>query len=145
MEQKVRIRRKLLAEINVVPYIDVMLVLLVVFMVTAPMMTQGIKVALPEADSKPITVKDEEPLIVSIKKDGGYYVNLGKSPEKSVSLHAIIEKITRLIRMQPARMVLVEGDQSVAYGTVIELMAALQVAGVSNVGLITDSVQPRKL
>lgn len=131
-------RRKPMSEINVVPYIDVMLVLLVIFMVTAPLMTQGIKVDLPEAASGPLEVTDDEPmLVVSVKADGTYYINLGEA-EEPVLLKEIGEKAAKVIAANPDIKVLVEGDKSLAYGVVVDLMHTLQTAGASNVGLITE-------
>ena len=138
MEQKVRIRRKPMADINMVPYLDVMLVLLVVFMITAPMMAQGIKVALPETSSEPISVKEDDPLMVTVKKDGSYFLNLGKTPEKATSLSVVTDKLSKLIKIDAKRLVLVQGDKEVPYGKVIELMSALQSSGVVNVGLVTE-------
>ena len=142
--EKVRVRRKPMSEINVVPYIDVMLVLLVVFMITAPMLTQGIRVDLPNVDTKPISVKNEEPLIVSIKKDESYYINLGKKKDSATTLEDITKKVETVVKHNPGVMVLVEGDSSVAYGSVVALMGALQLAGVDNVGLITEPAEQRR-
>lgn len=131
-------RRKPMSEINVVPYIDVMLVLLVIFMVTAPLMTQGIKVDLPEATSGPIDVDENEPmLIVSIKADGTYYMNVGDE-EQAVALDVIGQRSQKIIAANPDIKVLVEGDKNLAYGVVINLMNVLQTAGAPNVGLITE-------
>lgn len=131
-------RRKPMSEINVVPYIDVMLVLLVIFMVTAPLMTQGIKVDLPEAASGPLEVDDEEPmLVVSVKADGSYYINLGEA-EEPVPLSEISEKAAKVIAANPDIKVLVEGDKNLAYGVIVDLMNTLQTAGAVSVGLITE-------
>lgn len=132
-------RRKPMAEINVVPYIDVMLVLLIVFMVTAPMLMQGVKVELPKAVAIPIGKQTDEPLIVSVKADGSYYLNLGKDEEKSRSLGVVQDKVSKIIRRKPDTTVLVWGDKSVPYGKVVELMAALQSAGAPAVGLVTEN------
>ena len=132
-------RRKPMAEINVVPYIDVMLVLLIVFMVTAPMLMQGVKVDLPQAAAVPIGNQDEEPLIVSVKADGSYYINLGKEQEISQSLAVVQDKVSKIIRRKPQTTVLVWGDKAVPYGYVVELMTALQSAGAPAVGLVTEN------
>ncbi len=129
-------RRKPMSEINVVPYIDVMLVLLVIFMVTAPLMTQGIKVDLPKAQSEAMDV-DENVLIVTIREDGSYYLNTGEE-EKPVTLKQIGDRSRKIIKANPEIRVLVEGDQNLKYGSIVELMAVLQSAGTENVGLITD-------
>ncbi|ARN75085.1 protein TolR [Oceanicoccus sagamiensis] len=132
-------RRKPMAEINVVPYIDVMLVLLIVFMVTAPMLMQGVKVELPKAAAIPVGKQTDEPLIVSVKADGSYYLNLGKEQEKSQSLGVVQDKVSKIIRRKPETTVLVWGDKNVPYGNVVDLMAALQSAGAPAVGLVTES------
>ncbi|MDG1771825.1 MAG: protein TolR [Oceanicoccus sp.] len=132
-------RRKPMAEINVVPYIDVMLVLLIIFMVTAPMLMQGVKVELPKAAAVPVGKQTDEPLIVSVKADGSYYLNLGKDEEKSQSLAVVQDKVSKIIRRKPETTVLVWGDTSVPYGNVVELMAALQAAGAPAVGLVTEN------
>lgn len=131
-------RRKLMAEINVVPYIDVMLVLLIIFMVTAPLMTQGIKVDLPDAQSGPMDVNSEEQLlVVTIKADGSYFMNLGKS-EEAVAVDKIGERTAKIIKANPEIKVLVEGDKTIPYGVVIRLMDTLEHAGASSIGLVTD-------
>lgn len=133
-------KNRLAAEINVVPYIDVMLVLLVIFMVTAPLLTQGVKVELPQANSEIVGQSDEEPLIVSIKADGSLYINLAEQ-EKAKSIDVIQKTVAKVIKAKPATSVLVWGDAAVPYGQVVSLMAKLQEAGVSNVGLVTEPVQ----
>lgn len=131
-------RRRPMSEINVVPYIDVMLVLLIVFMVAAPMLMQGVEVELPKAVSKPVTDKQEEPLIVSIKADGSLYLNLGKNQDSPKALDLIQEQIQKVLSRKPATSVMVWGDQAVSYGEIIQLMSALQASGVNNVGLVTE-------
>lgn len=133
-----KIKKKPIADINVVPYIDVMLVLLIVFMVAAPMMTQGVKVELPQAASEPIKSEDDEPLIVSIKKDGSYYITLGADKEQARPLSEIKEMVTKVLRQSPKTQVLVQGDHTVNYGTVVSLMTELQAAGAPSVGLVTE-------
>lgn len=131
-------KRKPLAEINVVPYIDVMLVLLVIFMVTAPLLMQGVKVSLPQSPSAPIDQKEDEPVIVSVKKDGTYYVNLGAKPESAKPLIEITNTIAKILRQKPGTSILVWGDQHVEYGIVVNLMSELQNAGAPSVGLVTE-------
>jgi biopolymer transport protein TolR len=134
-------RRRPMSEINVVPYIDVMLVLLVIFMVTAPLMTQGIKVDLPEASSGPLEVDDNEPmLVVSVKADGTYYMNVGEEGEL-VALDTIGDRSAKILAANPDIKVLVEGDESLNYGVIVNLMNVLQVAGAKSVGLITEPPQ----
>jgi biopolymer transport protein TolR len=128
-----------MSDINVVPYIDVMLVLLIVFMVTAPMLMQGVKVELPKAASMPVGKQDDEPLIVSVKADGSYFINLGKDQEKSQSLNVVQDKVGKILRRKPQTTVLVWGDTSVPYGSVVALMTALQAAGAPSVGLVTET------
>lgn len=138
MKQK-KHRRKLVAEINVVPYIDVMLVLLIVFMVTAPLLMQGVKVELPQAPSAPLDDKDQEPLIVSIKEDGSYYLDLGNGKNTQEALPSIIDKVAKVLRQKPNTPVLVWGDTHVDYGSVVKLMSDLQGAGAPSVGLVTEA------
>ncbi len=134
-----RARRKPISEINVVPYIDVMLVLLIVFMVTAPLLTQGVSVDLPEAPSEPMDLQeDEEVVVVSIKADGTYYIDLGTNSEEAVTLDFIARQVEKIIRVKPSTPVLLRGDSAVNYGAVVKLMTALQAAGVPNVGLISE-------
>ena len=131
-------RRKPMSEINVVPYIDVMLVLLVIFMVTAPLMTQGIKVDLPEAMSGPLEVDDDEPmLVVSVKANGSYYMNVGEE-EVAVPLKAVQKRAAKIISARPGIKVLVEGDKNLPYGVIVDLMNTLQLAGAGSIGLITE-------
>jgi biopolymer transport protein TolR len=131
-------KRKPIAEINVVPYIDVMLVLLVVFMVTAPLLMQGVKVELPKAPSTPMDNKDDEPLIVSVKSDGTYYLNLGDAQQAAKPLKEIADTVGKVLRQKPKTPVLVWGDTAVSYGVVVNLMTELQGAGAPSVGLVTD-------
>ena len=134
-------KHRLAAEINVVPYIDVMLVLLVIFMVTAPLLTQGVKVDLPKVNTNPLDIKQEEPLIVSIKADGGLYLNLGGDQETEKTLEVVKTTIAKVIKAKPNTPVLIWGDSKVAYGKVVDLMAQLQVAGIDQVGLVTEPVE----
>ncbi len=136
--QRKKTKRRLVAEINVVPYIDVMLVLLIVFMVTAPLLMQGVKVDLPNAPSAPMENKDDEPLIVSIKEDGSYFLDLGNGKNQKDELPNIVDKVAKVLRQQPQTPVLVWGDSKVDYGSVVQLMSALQGAGAPSVGLVTE-------
>ena len=134
-------RRKPMSEINVVPYIDVMLVLLVIFMVTAPLMTQGIKVDLPEATSEPVTIKDEfETLIVSVRRDGSIYINIGQE-SLSTTLVAVAEDAKKIFDANPNIKVLIEGDKILPYGKIVEVMEVLRQSGASGVSLITQPPQ----
>ena len=133
-----RIRKKPMAEINVVPYIDVMLVMLVIFMVTAPLLTQGVKVDLPQADAKPVEDQDQEPLVVTVDASGNLYLNIGDDPQQPVADDLLVERISAVRRRQPGKQVLVRGDQSVDYGTVIRALVLLQQANIPKVGLVTE-------
>ncbi len=138
-------KRRPIAEMNVVPYIDVMLVLMVIFMITAPVLTQGVKVELPKLATQPMnSTKNEEPLIVSIKKNGQYIIERGRIEDKASSLDYVQKYVSKILKQQPATDVLVRGDESVMYGKVIALMAALQSAGAGSVGLVTDVPEPSK-
>ena len=132
-------RRRMLAEINVVPYIDVMLVLLVIFMVTAPMLMQGVEVDLPDAHAAPVKDQDAEPLIVSINDRGQLFLNLGADEKQALELATIRKRVAAVLRRTPDKPVLVWGDQKVAYGNVVVVMTALQEAGAPTVGLVTES------
>ena len=132
-------KRKPVSEINVVPYIDVMLVLLIIFMITAPMLMQGVEVELPQSPAEPIDSQDEEPLIVSVKADGSYFINLGGTPEQPEKLEVIKDKVSKILKQKPKTPVLVWGDQKGSYGTVVVLMASLQEAGAKSVGLVTEN------
>jgi biopolymer transport protein TolR len=133
-------KRKLVAEINVVPYIDVTLVLMVIFMITAPLLMQGVKVELPTANSAPMDSKDQEPFIVSIKADGTYWIDV-KGNNEIQSLARVKERVTKILSQQPQTPILVWGDASVDYGTVVILMSELQLAGAMSVGLVTEPAQ----
>ena len=134
-----RTRRKPMSDINMVPFIDIMMVMLVAFMVSAPMLTQGINVELPKTSSKLMPLPDDaKTLIVSIQSDGQYFIDLGGDQESARDLADINEKVTKIMAASPQTKVLIKGDRAVSYGTVVELMSGLQNAGVDDVGLITD-------
>jgi len=127
-----------MGEINVVPFIDVMLVLLVIFMITAPMLTQGVQVDLPQVTSEPIDNNEErDPIVISVDRDGQYYISLS-GDETAVSLDEVSQRVIILLQRQPGTPVMVRGDRHVPYGQVVTLMSTLQAAGVSNVGLISE-------
>ena len=115
-----------------------MLVLLVVFMVTAPLLTQGVQVELPQAPSSPLDNDDQEPLVVSLDADGRYFATLGQNEQEAKSLEEIQTQVGKIINAQPQTPVLVWGDTSVPYGRVVELMSALQAVGAGTVGLVTE-------
>ncbi|WP_413616593.1 protein TolR [Halomonas cupida] len=131
-------RSKPMGEINVVPFIDVMLVLLVIFMITAPMLTQGVQVDLPQVTSEPIEdIENKDPIIVSVDRDGQFFIALG-GDETQVSLDELSDRVIILLERNPGTPVMVRGDRNVAYGQIVTLMSTLQVAGVENVGLISE-------
>ena len=141
METMIRKKRKPVAEINVVPYIDVMLVLLIVFMVTAPMLEQGIDVDLPQANNEPLDIDETlERLIVSITAAGEYFLSIGSTGEdrQSVTLDAIRDRVRRILNANPEIQVLVEGDTQADWGSMITLITALNAAGVTNPNFITQ-------
>jgi biopolymer transport protein TolR len=140
-------RQRLMGEINVVPYIDVMLVLLIIFMVTAPLLTQGVKVELPKAGAEPLDprdVKNQEPLILSVDRQGRLYLNVGADASRPLSEPTLIARATAALRRAPGRAVLVKGDQAVAYGRVVEAMVMLQRAGATKVGFLPDPLPPAR-
>ena len=132
-------RRKPMSEINVVPYIDVMLVLLVIFMVTAPLLTQGVKVDLPQANAKPLPTENQEPLVVSVDVAGNFYLNFGNDKDQPVDPQTLLARVAGLLRVNPRVPVMVKGDANVNYGAMIDLMVLLQKAGAPSVGLMTDA------
>jgi len=131
--------RRAVAEINVVPYIDVMLVLLVIFMVTAPLLMQGVEVDLPKADSSPVSDSDAEPLIVSIDAQAKLYLNLGASDDQALSMETVKQRVATVLKRNPEKTVMVWGDAAVSYGEVVVLMSELQEAGAPSVGLVTEA------
>lgn len=140
-------RRKLIGEINVVPYIDVMLVLLVIFMVTAPLLTLGIKVRLPESSAEPIAptaAKDPPPLVLSIDARGRWYLSAGPQPDRPLDERTAAARSAAVLRRNPDVQVLVKGDARVPYGRVIEAMAMLQRAGARRIGFLTDPLNTAK-
>jgi biopolymer transport protein TolR len=133
-------RRKPMAEINVVPYIDVTLVLLIIFMITTPMLQTGVEVDLPQAQSAVVEQKDDTPpIVVSIKADGQYYIKAGSEEDDSIQPEEINARLVAVLTDKPATPVLINADSSVDYGTVVTVMAALKNAGVPSVGLMTKS------
>jgi biopolymer transport protein TolR len=138
MTPYVRKRRKPVAEINVVPYIDVMLVLLIIFMVTAPLVTQGVSVDLPDADAKIVDAPDAEPLIATMDAQGLYYLNVGDDPEAPLTRPDLQTLVQFELEQNAARPVYIKADGKVAYEQIVELMVILQQAGVPSVGLMTE-------
>ena len=129
-------------EINVVPYIDVMLVLLIIFMVTAPLLTQGIKVDLPKAGAEPIAdTSNQAPIILSVDASGNLFINVGDDEDKPQNAQSIIDRTRAVLNSQPSTMVLVKADRSVAYGNVVGAMVLLQQGGAEDIGFVTDPLE----
>ena len=133
-----RRRRTLLSEINVVPYIDVMLVLLVVFMIAAPLMVQGVLVNLPETLSEPLPREKNDPLIISIKSEGTFFLETQATKNTPLGLDEISIQVEKILKADPSLQVVVRGDGGVKYQKVMELMSVLQASGAEDVGLITQ-------
>lgn len=138
-------RKKPLAEINVVPYIDVMLVLLVIFMITAPLLTQGIHVNLPQTTSRALKPTKDQPIVVSVNERGEYFLNTSAHPQQAIKADDLIKNISTLLekakRENKIRAVYVKGDKNASYGKVVGAMALLQRAGADEVGLITTELK----
>jgi len=134
-----RFRKRRIAEINVVPYIDVMLVLLVIFMVTAPLLTEGVQVQLPQTFAKTMAKDQEEPVVVSVDAKGQYYINIGDNTDKPLSVDKLITRVVAVMRHRSGQGIYIKGDKSVNYGAVVSIMAQLQQAGVARVGLMTET------
>lgn len=138
-------KKKLVADINVVPYIDVMLVLLVIFMVTAPLLQQGVTVDLPQASAKALPTTEKEPIVVSVDKDGRLYLNISDTPSAVIDSQALTLRVMADLERNPKRKVLVKADKQVDYGKVIGAMVLLQKAGAPGVGLVTQDDAPSQV
>ncbi len=133
-------RRKPMAEINVVPYIDVTLVLLIIFMITTPMLQTGVEVDLPQAESKTVESEGDgnnPPIVISIKEQGQYYIKSDNQDDEPVLPEEINSRVAAILINKPKTQVLINADKGVSYGTVVTVMAALKNAGVPTVGLMT--------
>ncbi|MGB0966190.1 MAG: protein TolR [Litorivicinus sp.] len=134
-----RRRNRMVAEINVVPYIDVMLVLLVIFMVTAPMLEQGVEIALPEAASEPLPVEpNQEPVTVSVDAQGQVFLNVGDATTP-IDLATLSDQVAKIVRQRPDAQINLRGDGTVAYQDIMQVMSALQSAGAKNLGLLSEA------
>jgi biopolymer transport protein TolR len=133
MEAYRKHRKKLMSEINVVPYIDVMLVLLVIFMITAPLLSQGVKVDLPKAAAQPVDSQDRETLVVTVDREGRYFLD-----DRRISSEELGRKVAAILRARPQTPVLIRGDRQSNYGEVVKAMTLLQSAGAPSVGLLTE-------
>jgi len=140
-------RRRLMGEINVVPYIDVMLVLLIIFMITAPLLAEGVKVELPKAGAQPIPpemMKDAKPIVLSIDAQGRLFLNYNQPEDEPMSADKVEAQAAAVLRRAPETTVLVRGDYRVAYGEVVGAMTILQRAGASKVGFITQPPEQQR-
>jgi len=134
-----RNKKGLMAEMNVVPYIDVMLVLLVIFMITSPLMSRGVEVNLPQANANPLNKQEQkEPIVITVDAQGRWYLNTHVNQKAPLDSLALSTGVGDAMRKHPGAPILVSGDASVAYGRVVEAMVVLNQAGVPNVGLLTD-------
>jgi biopolymer transport protein TolR len=134
-----RHKRRMMSEINVVPYIDVMLVLLIIFMITAPLLSEGVKVDLPPANAKPIDLKsDETPVILSVNAAGQYFLNIGTPQDQPISAEVVVARVTAVLKLNPDAHVFVRGDKNARYEQVLDGMILLQAAGAPSVGLETE-------
>ena len=131
-------KRRAVSEINVVPYIDVMLVLLIIFMITAPIVQQGVEIELPKLAANSLPPEQQEPVILTVSKTGEYYLNVGDDLKKPVSDDVVAERVALILKLKPQTPVLVRGDKQADYGAVTTAMVLLQSAGVEKVGLMTD-------
>jgi biopolymer transport protein TolR len=148
LKHKRKARKGLVSEINVVPYIDVMLVLLVIFMITAPILSQGITVDLPKVAGEAVESKNNEPIIVSVTEQGDYFLNIDDNPDAPINEHDLVLKVAATLSLVKEKheeiAVLVKGDKGVFYGKVANLMGLLREAGAIKVGLVTDSYEDEK-
>ena len=134
-----RHKRRLIGEINVVPYIDVMLVLLVIFMITAPLLSEGVKVDLPSADAKPLDIKSEEtPVILTVNTAGQYFLNIGSPADQPIDASVVVARVAAVLKLNPGVHLIVRGDRSARYEQVLHGMVLLQAAGAPSVGLETE-------
>lgn len=138
MIRKERKKRKLNSDINVVPYIDVTLVLLVIFMVTAPMLTQGVNVELPQAAAEPVEDQNEEPVILTVDAEGSYYINVGGDEKTAITRDEVADRVGKILASAPEKLLLVRGDKAANYDQVVQLMVLLQQVGATSVGLVTE-------
>ena len=136
-------KRRAIADINVVPYIDVMLVLLIIFMVTAPLLKQGVDIDLPTAPANPLDVDSPEPIVISVDKGGLIYLNIADDPDTSIDADTLIGFVRSALQKTPNRPVLLRGDAAGAYQNVVDTLVLLQQAKVGTVGLITESGETR--
>jgi len=131
-------KRRAKAEINVVPYIDVMLVLLIIFMVTAPLLKQGVDVDLPQAPANPLDVNSPEPVVISVDKNGLYFLNTSSTPDTALDGNVLVSEVKSALKKQKNRPVMVRGDKNGVYQNVVSVLVLLQQANIESVGLVTE-------
>jgi len=136
--------RRLMGEINVVPYIDVMLVLLIIFMITAPLLTQGVKVDLPKGAAEPIEAQRVPPLVLSVDRAGRLYLNIGPQPQQPLDDATVAARAGATLQRNPETQVLLKADSAVAYGRVVQAMVIMQHAGAHTVGFITEPLPEKE-
>ena len=142
-----RRKRRLMGEINVVPYIDVMLVLLIIFMITAPLLAEGVKVELPKAGARPIPpemLKDSKPIVLTVDAEGRLFLNYAPKQDEPMDPAAVEAAAAAVLRRAPETAVLVRGDYRVAYGEIVAAMTILQRAGANKVGFITQPPEQKR-
>jgi biopolymer transport protein TolR len=139
MRRRLSYKRPLVVDLNVVPYIDVMLVLLIIFMVTAPLLQQGVTVELPTAQAEALHHEALEPIVLSVNQKGLYYLNIAQKSQQPLEAEQIVVQVAHALKKHPKRPVAVKGDQHADYGMVVRAMVSLQHAGVPSVGLITEA------
>ena len=137
--KKLRHRKRQISEINVVPYIDVMLVLLIIFMITTPLLSQGVKVDLPKATAKALPDQNIPPIIISVDASNNYFSNISATPTQPIAATDLQTEVSTALSQTPDRKIYVRADQSVGYGDVVTAMALLQQAGAASIGLMTDN------
>jgi len=131
-------KRRAIADINVVPYIDVMLVLLIIFMVTAPLLKQGVDVDLPNAPANPLDVNSPEPIVVSVDRKGALFLSIAPDSQTEIGADALVQQVKNALLIDPKRPVMVRGDANGPYQNVMSTLVLLQQADVGSVGLVTD-------
>ncbi|HET7922425.1 MAG TPA: protein TolR [Gammaproteobacteria bacterium] len=139
-------KRRMMSEINVVPYIDVMLVLLIIFMITAPLLSEGVKVDLPSANARPLQLKsDETPVVLTVDAQGRYYLNIGEDTDRPLEPRVVVARVAAVLKLRPGTHVLVRGDKDARYEEVMRGMVLLQAAGAPSVGMETDPEHPPQI
>ena len=141
---RTRTRRKPMSEINVVPYIDVMLVLLVIFMITAPLITQGVRVELPQADAEPLSEESEAPLVISVNRTGELFLNVGDNKESPLDDEPLMLRVAAVLKHKPKTPVMVRGDAQVDYGRVVHAMVLAQAAARHQHGIAGGNARIRR-